>query len=126
VVASQGWRVFSEPAAFALARGRVGATICSYGQVEAVKSSSCGRPFDVDAVDSRHARSFLGRPLQLLQVRTPALRHELQCSVVVVANPTPQPELLRPSEHEVSKADALHITTNYSVEPLHDSKVSPS
>jgi hypothetical protein len=88
-------------------------------EVEAAHATCAGRPLSLDPVDARHARPFLERSLQLLELVAAALRDELDRPVVVVANPPLETELLRFALHEVTEPDSLHIAVNHGVQPLH-------
>ena len=95
-------------------------------EVECFEAACRCRPVRIDAVDPRQARPLGGRLLQQLEIRPAPLGDQLDGPVVVVANPSKQSELLGPAKQEIAKPDALDITSNYNVKPLHDSKVSAS
>ena len=88
-------------------------------EVEAAHPPRGVRPPRLHPVHASHARPFLERSFQILQLLAAAFRDNLDCAVVVVANPSLKAELLRLALDEIPKPDPLHVTVDHGVKPLH-------
>src|SRR5947208_14399577 len=91
----------------------------SAGQVEAVQVAGRTLPTGVHAVDACHPRSLSDPALERLEVLSRALGDQLDGAVGVVADPSPQPKLLRLAERELAETHALHVTTRHRLQSPH-------
>src|SRR2546426_241649 len=76
-------------------------------------------PAGFDPVDSGEPRTVLEGALQLFELLPGALGDQLHRAVIVVADPTLQPQLLSLALDEISEPHALDIPMDDGVQPLH-------
>src|SRR5216684_7198761 len=93
------------------------------GQVEGLESATRGRPVDLNAADTRMARSPTGGFEQVLQLGPRALGDELDGAVVPIPNPAPQPQAVGLANEEIPISDPLHIAPDDAVQALHSREV---